>query len=168
MDSEQLQLLAAPLLVPLPGESLFSLCSRHHALWGHPTSRRTTVALLGGARAGTQHDLPSHLESLARRTDGHWGNAATLAADRTLLRFYAPFLEERVHDHAVASMRGPSVAHLKFRLGLLTSRFRANHPLKACQHGESADRPLPSKRADAAPAGAPRRVGRNARTFAPA
>src|SRR3546814_14840989 len=29
-------------------------------------------------------------------------------------------------------MSGASVAHLKFRLGLLTSRFRANHPLKAC------------------------------------
>jgi hypothetical protein len=29
-------------------------------------------------------------------------------------------------------MSGPSVAHLKFALGLLTSRFRANHPLKAC------------------------------------
>lgn len=29
-------------------------------------------------------------------------------------------------------MRGKSVNHLKYRLGLLTSRFRANHPLKAC------------------------------------
>ena len=140
MDSEQLQLLAEPLLVPLPGESLFSLCSRHHALWGHPTSRPTSVALFGGARSGTQHDLPSHLESLARRTDGQWGDAATLATHRTLLRFYAPFLEERVHDHAVASMRGHSVAHLKFRLGLLTSRFRANHPLKACQQCLGEDR----------------------------
>ena len=123
---------SSPRLSWLPGETLFSLCSRHHALWGHPTSQRTSFLLFGGVRAGTQHDFPSHLDQLARRTAGQWGDVAELAAQRTLLRFYAPFLDAQVHEHAIDAMRGPSVAHLKFRLGILTSRFRAHHPLKAC------------------------------------
>lgn len=36
-------------------------------------------------------------------------------------------------------MGGPSVAHLKYKLGLLTSRFGANHPLKACRACMTAD-----------------------------
>ncbi len=40
---------------------------------------------------------------------------------------------------AAEAMQGTSVAHLKFRLGLLTSRFRANHPLKACPACMSVD-----------------------------
>ena len=37
-------------------------------------------------------------------------------------------------------MAGDSVAHLKLRLGILTSRFRSHHPLKACEACMSSDR----------------------------
>lgn len=63
---------------------------------------------------------------------GRFGTAAEIAKDRTVLRFYRPFLEATLVTDSVATMCGSSVAHLKFRLGLLTSRFRANHPLKIC------------------------------------
>jgi hypothetical protein len=121
-----------PLLSWLPGETLFSLCSRHHRLWGYATSSRSTQVLFGHRRAGTQHDLPSSLAEFAVRTDGGFGSAVELARDRTLLRFYRPFLDPEEVEGAAEAMCGPSVAHLKFGLGLLTSRFRANHPLKAC------------------------------------
>jgi hypothetical protein len=37
-------------------------------------------------------------------------------------------------------MEGDTLAHFKLRLGILTSRFRANHPLKACVVCMAADR----------------------------
>ena len=123
----------APLLPWLPGETLFSLCSRHHRLWGHILSSRSAELLFGGPRLGTQHDLPGGLDQLVRRTAGDFGTAEGLARERTLLQFYRPFLAPLDVDHAVWTMGGNNVTHLKFRMGLLTSRFRANHPLKACR-----------------------------------
>lgn len=120
------------LLPWLPDETLFSLCSRHHRLWGHATSGRSAQVLFGQARRGTQHDLPNSLDTFAERTHGEFGSPDLIASEHTLLKFYRPFLPIEVFNDAIAMMRGPSVAHLKFRLGLLTSRFRANHPLKAC------------------------------------
>lgn len=133
MDSGELDLPLIPLLKALPGETLFSLCSRQHRLWGHAQAEATGALLFGKARVGTQHDIPSCLDRLAIRTRGQWGDAATLARKKTLLRYYEPFIDEQLHEQALDSMRAESVAHLKFRLGLLTSRFRANHPLKACR-----------------------------------
>lgn len=121
-----------PLLEWLPEETLFSLCSRHHVLFGHGVSSRTTTLLFGQRRFGAQHDFPSHLEALASRTCGLLGSADEIASARTLLKFYAPFVKPGLADQAARSMASPSVAHLKFKLGLLTSRFGANHPLKAC------------------------------------
>ncbi len=120
------------LLAWLPGETLFSLCSRLHRLWGHSLSSRSTQIMFGGNRLGMQHDFPSGLEAFANRTEGHLGSAVEICRDRTLLRFYLPFIDQADINYAISTMRGPSVNHLKFRLGLLTSRFRANHPLKAC------------------------------------
>lgn len=121
-----------PMLRPLPGESLFSLCSRHHQFWGSATSARTTELLFGHQRRGSQHDFPSELSSFVERTEGCFGEAQDLATERTLLAYYLPFIERAEKEDAVAAICSGSVAHLKFRLGLLTSRFRANHPLKAC------------------------------------
>lgn len=124
----------APLLRPLPEESFFSLCSRHHQIWGSVTSARTTELLFGHSRRGSQHYFPSELSSFVERTDGKFGGTFDLATGRTLLAYYRPFLDGNAIDDAVAAMASGSVAHLKYRLGLLTSRFRANHPLKACAH----------------------------------
>lgn len=116
----------------LPGETLFSLISRHHFFWGHPLSSRTCLQFYGHARAGSQHDFPSRLSRFEELTQGRYGNADTIARQHTLLAYYAPFLRESELRNAIATMSGDSVSHLKFRLGILTSRFRANHPLKAC------------------------------------
>lgn len=123
---------ASPLLEWQLGETLFSLCSRHHRFWGYPTSWQSTEIMFGGRRVGTHHDFPSALDAFEIRTEGRLGAADHLARDRTLLRYYRPFVSASEVDAAAMTMRGASVAHLKFRLGLLTSRFRANHPLKAC------------------------------------
>ena len=101
-------------------------------MWGYTNAGETAAILFGAARAGLQHDFPSRLEQFRDRTGEVYGRARALAEGRTLLRYYWPFLPTSEVDAAIAAMAGDSVAHLKFRLGLLTSRFRANHPLKAC------------------------------------
>ncbi len=115
----------------LPDETLFSLVSRQHAYSGYRLSSQTSALLFGGARIGTQHDLPGGLTEFAKRTGGILGSPKELS-ERTLLRYYALGLNNAEKDAAIATMSSSSVAHLKFRLGLLTSRFRAHHPLKAC------------------------------------
>ncbi len=50
------------LLPWLPGETLFSLPSRHHRLWGHGLSSRSTEIMFGGTRMGTHHDFPIGLD----------------------------------------------------------------------------------------------------------
>ena len=117
----------------LPGETFFSLCSRHHRICGRSFSWQTAMTLFGHRSAGTQHDFPSRLDDFVQRTLGGFETADRIARERTLLKFYSPFLDESRAAAAALAMRGPSVAHLKYRLGLLTSRFRANHPLKACR-----------------------------------
>ncbi|WP_439606260.1 TnsD family Tn7-like transposition protein [Hydrogenophaga sp.] len=117
----------------LPGETLFSLAARHHFLWGHAVSSRTAAAMFGDRHLGTHHDLPSGLDRFTYITRGVLGKAAEISRERTVLKYYLPFLTPERSARAVSTMRLDSVAHLKFRLGLLTSQFRANHPLKACR-----------------------------------
>lgn len=117
----------------LPGETLFSLVSRHHCFWGHALSTRTCEQFFDHPRAGSQHDLPSRLSHFVSRTAGCFGNVEKIAKDHTLLAYYAAFVPAEELENAIACMAGDSVAHLKLRLGVLTSRFRANHPLKACE-----------------------------------
>ncbi len=120
------------LLSWLPDENFFSLVSRHHQLWGHTVAAQTCQLIFGSARAGTHHDLPNSLGVFVDRTNAMLGDASSIAKERTLLKFYGAFAPKSEAENAVACMSGPSVAHLKLRLGILTSRFRANHPLKAC------------------------------------
>lgn len=123
---------SAPLLDWLPDETLFSLCSRQHSFWGYGHSWNTAKLLFGGRASGTHHDFPNCLDQLLGRVGPVWGPVGEIAESRTLLRFYRPFLSMDEVRNAIAAMRSPSVAHLKMKLGILTSRFRANHPLKSC------------------------------------
>lgn len=129
-----------PLLALLPDETLCSAVSRMHRLWGDRCAATTTSRLFGHHRAGSQHDLPCRLAHLAERTTGTYGDARRIAEDLTVLRFYRVFLPPDLHAHAVSVMAGDTLAHFKLRLGILTSRFRANHPLKACVACMTSDR----------------------------
>ncbi len=132
LNPGQLALSAPSLFEWLPDETLYSLCSRQHRFWCYVHAWQSARVLFGGRRLGTQHDFPSALDALVTRTQGLWGRAEDIATERTLLRFFRPFLAAEDVAAAIRTMRSPSVAHLKFSLGLLTSRFGASHPLKAC------------------------------------
>lgn len=124
----------------LPGETLFSLVSRHHCFSGHALSARTCKQFFGHERAGSQHDLPSRLFQFVARTKGCCGTVEQVAMQHTLLAYYAAFVSPEEAENAIAAMAGDTVAHLKLRLGIVTSRFRANHPLKACEACMEEDR----------------------------
>lgn len=124
----------------IPRETLFSLVSRHHYFWGHTLAARTCEQFFGYRRAGSQHDLPSRLSHFVTRTGECFGNVEKVAKEHTLLAYYAAFISADELENAIACMAGDSVAHLKLRLGILTSRFRANHPLKACAACMAEDR----------------------------
>lgn len=123
---------AEQLLEWLPGETLFSLLSRQHQLSGFSVAARTSERFFGNLRAGSQHDFPNRLAFLVQRLNGQLGNLEEVASKHTLLAFYRAFMSSEECAYAIECMAGNSVAHLKLRLGILTSRFRAHHPLKAC------------------------------------
>lgn len=116
----------------LPGETLYSLIARQHMLWGHRLTGQTAKALFGHDRRGYQHDFPGHLAELVARTHGPLGDAPSLALDRTLLRYYRPFLSEAHEQAFVTAMGGASVAHVRRRLIAARPGPRSHHHLKAC------------------------------------
>jgi hypothetical protein len=117
----------------LPDETLFSLASRYHRLSGQLRAEHTCRALFGGIRGGLAHDLPDSIDAFVERTQRLLGrDAETVIRQHTLLPFYLPFRPAAGADAAVAALRSPGIGSLKFRLGMLTSRFRAHHPLKVC------------------------------------
>jgi len=126
--------IAAPWPMPqwLPDETFFSLASRYHAISGNRLPAHTSLALFGHRRWGNQHDFPTHLDQFVLRTDGRMGGANMIAMARTVLPFYLPLRSDADGTAALESLMGPPNGMLKYRLGILTSRFRANHPLKAC------------------------------------
>lgn len=116
----------------LPEETLFSLCSRYHVLTGASRSEDTCRLLFGHSRRGLAHDLPSQIDEFARRTQLQLGSAEQIARNKTILSYYLPLRSLDDELDALAAMRGQGIGSLKFRLGLLTSKFGASHPLKAC------------------------------------
>lgn len=123
----------------LPDETLFSLASRYHALTGNALSSSTCQQLFGSSRFGLQHDFPCRIDDFVCRTEKLLGTETEIIRQHTILPFYLPFRSKSDENDAIASMRGPAIGSMKYRLGILTSRFRANHPLKACPECMAAD-----------------------------
>jgi len=124
----------------LPGETLFSLCARHHRLSGNLRASSTCLQLFGHPSQGSAHDFPSRIDHFVSMTRGQLGSVESIIRGHTVLPLYLPFTTAIAESRLIDSMAGMSIGSLKYQLGLLTSRFRANHPLKACMSCVSADR----------------------------
>jgi transposase len=114
------------------GEALYSLCSRYHRLSLSLRNHQTSQVLFGHRRGGHAHDFPSHIENFVEATGGALGTALEVIEHHTVVPYFLPFRSPSLSTNAVQAMRGPGIKSLKFQLGLLTSRFRAHHPLKFC------------------------------------
>lgn len=123
----------------LPDETLFSFASRYHVLTGNALSSSTCQQLFGNSRFGLQHDFPCRIDDFVCRTEKLLGTEIEIIRQHTILPFYLPFRSQSDENDAIASMRGVAIGSMKYRLGILTSRFRANHPLKACPECMAAD-----------------------------
>jgi hypothetical protein len=116
----------------LPDETLFSLCSRYHAASGNRLPSTTCRALFGHPTQGSAHDFPARLGDFLSVAGPALGTAESIVEDRTVLPLYLRFTNESLAEKVINAASLNSSGRLKFQLGLLTSRFRANHPLKAC------------------------------------
>jgi transposase len=116
----------------LPDETFFSLLSRSHQIFGHRVPAETGHLFFGHSRCGYQHDLPNGLREFCRRTNNALGTEAYITLNGTLLPFFLPHRPANTFQNALSLMCGDGKGALKYQLGLLTSRFRAHHPLKAC------------------------------------
>lgn len=121
-----------PNLEWLPGESLFSLCSRYHQLSGHHIPAKSCHTLFGTARSGSAHDVAANLQRLVDRSQGSLGTAREILLQRTLCPFYFPFHSEQKCENWLSQMVEGTAPMFKAELGLAASGFGASHPLKAC------------------------------------
>jgi len=125
--------LTLPITSWRPDETLFSLCSRYHCIAGNALARTSALQLFGHSRNGTQHDLPARIDMFVERTHGAFGlTAEDIIRTHTLLPFYLPWRSPEETSNALRCLAGEQMGTVKQQLGLLASRFRAHHPLKAC------------------------------------
>lgn len=115
----------------LPDETFYSICSRQHAYFTNFDSA-TTTSWLFGTRKNYAHDFNYNLDSLAEFMIHTWGTPTTITNEHTIAPFFFPFQSQLNVLAAQQALRGPKLGSLKYRLGLLTGRFGAEHPLKAC------------------------------------
>jgi hypothetical protein len=116
----------------LPDETLFSICSRYHHLSKNYKPSTTCQQLFGHKNQGLAHDFPSRIDYFVRATEGLLGTSNEIIYRHSILPFYIPLAKDHIKRSAIVAMRGEGIGSLKWDLGILTSRFRANHPLKAC------------------------------------
>lgn len=114
------------------GESLYSWCARYHRLSGNAIARHSCAQSFGAHRPALKHDFPRNLSELCNRTRNCLGAPETLALERTLLGYYAPFIPLPRYQRALEALCGQRMAEPKHLLGLMASRVGASHPLKAC------------------------------------
>jgi hypothetical protein len=115
------------------GETLYSLCARYHVLSGNVMATTSCQELFSHKYAGLIPDFPYHLDDFCNNTDELLGDLRTIAYERTLFGYYAPFQDNASVQDVFAQMRGSSASRLKSVLGLLPSRVGARHLLKACR-----------------------------------
>ncbi|PHN22821.1 TnsD family Tn7-like transposition protein [Pseudomonas sp. ICMP 561] len=129
-----------PILRWLEDETFFSICSRQHLILGHLDVSSTLAWLYGENHRAIIHDFPGNLNALDHKLTACWGCSHTIIHEHTILPVFCPFQAPQRVEAAENLMRGSSVGSLKYLLGLVTGKFGAEHPLKACNRCMHEDR----------------------------
>jgi len=79
------------------------------------------------------HDFPSKLKTFCENTRGTLGEPELLLRDHSLVGFYHLFGELGRWNASVRCLSQSSPGNLKIALGIISSGFRAHHPLKLCE-----------------------------------
>ena len=120
-------------------ETFYSACSRQHCMLGAASTSATLAWLFNTTAATTTHDLPYNLSALNPAAMSAWGDPRSIILEHTILPVFLPFQSAKNALEAFQAMESPVLGSLKYRLGLLTGRFGAEHPLKACSSCMAAD-----------------------------
>ena len=123
-----------PRLDWLPDETLFSLCSRQHLLMGNLNAATTSNAVLGLRQQFIKHDIPCGISALERNGFEYWGSAESILLDHTIFPLFVPFQNKVKIEDAIRTVKSDRLDSIKYRLGLVSSGFGAEHPLKACPY----------------------------------
>lgn len=123
-----------PQLDWLPDETLFSLCSRQHLVMGNLDHATTSTALLGLSEKFIKHDIPCGIAALEQTGFNYWGSAESILLFHTIFSVFIPFQNQSKIEDAIITIKGDRIDSLKYRLGLVSSGFGAEHPLKACPY----------------------------------
>ncbi|WP_159961245.1 TnsD family Tn7-like transposition protein [Pseudomonas sp. R76] len=123
-----------PRLDWLPDETLFSLCSRQHLVMGNLDPATTSTAVLGLSEKFIKHDIPCGIAALEQNGFHYWGNAESILLHHTIFSVFIPFQNKTKIEDAIVTIKGDRIDSLKYRLGLVSSGFGAEHPLKACPY----------------------------------
>lgn len=123
-----------PQLDWLPDETLFSLCSRQHLVMGNLDHATTSTALLGLSEKFIKHDIPCGIAALEQIGFNYWGSAESILLHHTIFSVFVPFQNKTKIEDAIITIKGDRIDSLKYRLGLVSSGFGAEHPLKACPY----------------------------------
>jgi len=114
------------------GECLYSWCALYHRLSGNAVAMRSNAQLFGSGGRRVRHDFPTHLANFCARTRNMLGTPESLAMERTMLGYYAPFTSLSTYRRALGVITDGKSGDTKHVLGLMASRVGASHPLKAC------------------------------------
>lgn len=123
----------------LEDETFFSICSRQHVIWGNIEAATTSRMLFGSADITTAHDFPHSLDTLTCKISSALGDSDSIICQHTILPLFFPFQSQGHVQAVMAALKGPQLGSIKYRLGLVTGRFGAEHPLKACSACMDAD-----------------------------
>ncbi|MHB9359617.1 TnsD family Tn7-like transposition protein [Pseudomonas amygdali pv. morsprunorum] len=121
-----------PRLDWLPDETLFSLCSRQHMVMGNLDHATTSTAVLGLSEKFIKHDIPCGIAALEQTGFHYWGSAESILLYHTIFSLFIPFQNQNKIEDAILTIKSDRIDSLKYRLGLVSSGFGAEHPLKAC------------------------------------
>lgn len=116
----------------LEDETFYSLCCRQHHFLAHLKTSATLAWLFGSDHCAITHDFPCNLDALNSQTKAAWGDPMSIICEHTILPVFFPFQSEQQIAAVVQTMKNTQIGSIKYRLGLLTGRFGAEHPLKAC------------------------------------
>ena len=116
----------------LEDECFFSVCSRQHIFWANYSPRETLAFLFNPGINSYSHDFPRNLDSLNPNAVAAWGSVEDIINQHTIAPIFFPFQSlENALAHKEA-MKGENLGSIKYKLGLITSRYGGEHPLKAC------------------------------------
>ena len=136
----KMQAISGLVLDWLPGESLYSLIARNHAVRGHIAPMDTINDFFGMSKDRRLIDGRTELDCLIERTEGSLGSSEEILTGHTVLRAYMPLLRQREKRFLLPPGRLGGISMLKFPFGLHTGRFRSLYPLKGCRACVEEDR----------------------------